>query len=89
MPGELQGFRVDKIDICGRNCKDDAIGLRDVFGNEVARLLLDVCGLVADGYLQLSAPPMVVGVSTYLCQSRQVDQRQAQDVWRVYLEIYG
>jgi hypothetical protein len=25
----------------------------------------------------------------YLCQSRQVNQRQAQDMWRVDLEVYG
>jgi hypothetical protein len=82
MSRKLQGFRVDKIDVCGRDCKNNAVGLCNVFGNEVARLLLDVCGLVADGYLQLSVLSMVADAfPTYLCQSRQVDQRQAQDVW--------
>jgi hypothetical protein len=26
---------------------------------------------------------------TYLCQTRQVDQRQAEDMGRVYFEVYG
>jgi len=51
MSGELQGFRVDDVDVGRGDGKDDAVGLRDVLGDEVSSLLLDVRGLVADGDL--------------------------------------
>jgi hypothetical protein len=57
MPGELERFRIDEIDVCGGNCKNDTVGLRNVFSDEVSRLLLDICWLVANGYLQLLASP--------------------------------
>lgn len=61
MPGELERFRVDKIDIRGRDGEDDTVRLRNVLGDEVASLLLDICGLVPNGYLQplASFRPMV------------------------------
>jgi hypothetical protein len=55
MPGKLQSFRVDKVDVCGGDGEDDTVRLRDVFGDEVAGLLFDVGRLVTDGYLQLLA----------------------------------
>ncbi len=51
MAGELEGFRVDDVDICGGHGEDDAVGLGNVLGYQVPRLLLDVCGLVPDGHL--------------------------------------
>ena len=53
MSSELESFRVNKIDVCGRNGKDYAIGFGDVFRNEVARLFFDVGRLVPDGYLRV------------------------------------
>jgi hypothetical protein len=58
MAGQLQRFRIDKIDVGRRDGENDTVRLRDVFGDEVACLLFDVCRLVADGYLQLLAPPL-------------------------------
>lgn len=55
MPGQFQGFRVYQIDIGGGNSKNDTVGFRNVLGDEVSRLLLDICRLIADGYLQLLA----------------------------------
>lgn len=52
MTGQLQGFRVDNVDICGRDSQDDTVGLGNVFRNQVTGLLLDVAGLVANGNLQ-------------------------------------
>jgi hypothetical protein len=42
MAGQLQRFRVDKINVGGRNGKDDTVWLGDVLGDESAGLLLDV-----------------------------------------------
>ena len=62
MPRKLERFRIHKIDVGRRDGKNDTVGLRDVFGDEVARLLLDVCRLVANGYLQLLARAISCGV---------------------------
>lgn len=51
MAGELQRLRVHEVDVGGRDSEDDAVRLRNVLGDEVARLLLDVCRLVANGDL--------------------------------------
>jgi hypothetical protein len=51
MAGQLQRFRVDKVNVGGRNGKDDTVWLGDVLGDESAGLLLDVGRLVANGYL--------------------------------------
>lgn len=56
MAGQLQCFRVDKIDVRGGDSKDDTVRLGDIFGNEISGLLLDICRLVANGYLQLLTP---------------------------------
>lgn len=91
MSGKLQSLRIDEIDVCGRDRENDTVGLRDIFGNEVACLLLNIRRLVANGNLRLLlAPAVAMGVSTtHLCQSRQINQGQAQDVWRVDLEVDG
>ena len=74
MPCELEGFRVDNVDICWGDGQNDTVWLGDVLGDQVAGLLLDVGGLITNGHL---------------CQTWQVDQRQVEDVWRVDLEVYG
>lgn len=51
MAGQLERFRVDQVNVGGRNGKDDTVRLGDVFGDEVACLLLDISRLVANGYL--------------------------------------
>jgi hypothetical protein len=42
MSGEFEGFRVDKVDVGGRDGEDDAVRFGDVLGDEVSGLLLDV-----------------------------------------------
>ena len=56
MAGQLQSFRVDEIDVGGGDSEDDTVGLRNVLGDEVSRLLLDIGGLVANGHLRELAP---------------------------------
>jgi hypothetical protein len=56
MARELESLGVYEIDVGGRDSQNDTVRLRDVFGDEVARLLLDIGRLVANGYLQLLAP---------------------------------
>jgi len=51
MSGKLKGFRVDNVDIGGRNGQNQTVWLGDVFGNEGSRLLLDVGGLISNGNL--------------------------------------
>lgn len=53
MPGELEGLRVDDVDIRWRNSQDDAVRLGDVLRNEVTCLLLDIRRLISNGNLQL------------------------------------
>jgi hypothetical protein len=90
MASELQRLRVDEIDVGGRDGEDDTVRLRDVLGDEVARLLLDVGRLVANGYLQPLAPSLAASAGTsYLGQTGQVDKRQAEHVRRVDLEVNG
>jgi hypothetical protein len=91
MPGELESFRVDEVDVCRRHGENDAVWLCDVFRNEVSGLFFDVRRLVADGNLRhgvkffsiiaLDADP------AYLCQAGQINQRQAQHMRRIYLEV--
>lgn len=52
-------------------------------------MLLNVCGLVADGYLQLLASSLAESWSAYLGQTRQIDERQTQHVRRVDFEVDG
>jgi hypothetical protein len=88
MAGQLQSLGVDEIDVRGGDGKNDTVGLGDVLGDEVAGLLLDVCRLVANGYLQLLAlTSPTLPVATYLGQTGQVDKRQAEDVWGVHLQV--
>ena len=54
MPSQFQGLRIDQVNISRRDSENNAVGLRDVFGDEVSRLLLDIGRLVANGYLRLS-----------------------------------
>lgn len=42
MPREFKSFRIDKIDIGGRDGEDYRIRFCDVFGDKIAGLLLDV-----------------------------------------------
>lgn len=92
MAGELQGFRVDQIDVCGGDGKNNTVGLCNVLGNEVSCLLLNVGRLVANGDLGPLAPcrpcKKKVGM-TNLGQTRQIDQRQTQDVGRVDFQVNG
>lgn len=55
MPSQLQSFGIYKIHVGRRDGEDDTVGLRNVFGDEVAGLLLDIGGLIANGYLLLLA----------------------------------
>ena len=48
MAGQLESFRVHQIDVCGRNCEDETVGLCDVLGDQVACLLLNITRLVAN-----------------------------------------
>jgi hypothetical protein len=89
MAGQLQRLRVHEIDVGRGDGEDDTVGLRDVLGDEVARLLLDVGGLVANGNLQPLAPSCAKLLGTHLGQAGQVDQRQAEHVRRVDLEVDG
>lgn len=54
MASQLEGFRVDQVDVCGRDGEDDTVGLCDVLGDQVAGLLLDVAGLVTNWNLNKS-----------------------------------
>jgi hypothetical protein len=89
MAGQLQSFRVDKINVRGRDSEDYTVRLGNVFGNEVSRLLLDVGRLIADGYLQLLAPlpPRRITSETNLGQTRQIDKRQTENMRRVDLQV--
>ena len=51
MAGKLESFRVDNVDVGGGDGEDNAVGLGNVLGDEVTRLLLDVARLVANGNL--------------------------------------
>lgn len=51
MPGELERLGVHNINICWGNGKNDAVWLRNVLRDKVPCLLLDIRGLIADGYL--------------------------------------
>ena len=73
MAGELERFGVDDIHVRRRNSKNDAVGLCNVLGDQVTRLLLNIRRLVTDWHLG---------------KTWQVDQRQAQHVRRVDLEVY-
>lgn len=90
MPGQLQSLRVDQILIRGRHCKDNAVRLGDVFGNQVTCLFLDIRRLVANGDLCLmleravDQPP---SKSTCLCKTWQIDQGKTEDMGRVDFEV--
>jgi hypothetical protein len=56
MASQLQSLGVYEIDVCGGDGENDTVRLRNVFGDEVPRLLLDICRLVANGYLQSLTP---------------------------------
>lgn len=51
MSCELEGFRVDDVDVRRGDGEDDAVRFRDVLRDEISGLLLDVGRLVADGDL--------------------------------------
>jgi hypothetical protein len=51
MAGQLEGLRVDQIDVCRRNSENDTVGLCDVLSDQIAGLLLNVARLVTDGNL--------------------------------------
>jgi hypothetical protein len=42
MAGQLESLGVYEIDVCGGDGENDTVGLRNVFGDEVPRLLLDI-----------------------------------------------
>lgn len=48
MSCQLQRFRVYQILVGWRDGEDDAVGLGNILGDEVAGLLLNVCRLVAN-----------------------------------------
>lgn len=48
MAGEFQGFRVDNVDVCGRDGENNAVGLGNVLGNESSGLLFNVGRLIAN-----------------------------------------
>lgn len=81
MSGELQGLRVHDVDVGGRDSQDDTVGLRNVLGDEVARLFLNVCGLVSNGnlggymldQLMTTCPPELQ--AAYLCETGQINER--------------
>lgn len=51
MPCQLEGFRIDDINIGRGDSEDDAVGLGNILRDEIAGLLLDVCGLISNGNL--------------------------------------
>ena len=51
MSRQLQGFRINNINIRRRYGKDNAVWLRDILRDEVSCLLLDITGLVSNRYL--------------------------------------
>jgi len=89
MSGEFESLRVDEINVGGRNGEDDAVRFCDVFRDEVSGLLFNVGRLVANRNLRLPVSRVcgVLGKTSNLCQTRQVDQSQAQDMGRVNFEI--
>lgn len=84
MASELESLRVDNIDIGGRNSKDNTVWFCDILRNEVASLLLDIGGLIADGDLASRDDELVGGTEKYnlACGSsapwsNQVNQRES------------
>jgi len=51
MACELQGLRVDDVDVRGGYGENDTVRFCNVLGYQITSLLLDIRGLVADGYL--------------------------------------
>ena len=52
MSREFESLGVHDVNIGWRDSKNDAVWFRNVFGDEVPSLLLDVRGFVADGDLK-------------------------------------
>jgi len=91
MAGQLEGLGVDKIDVCRRDGENDAVGLCDVLCDQVAGLLLDIAGLIANRDLGLSSVEAYrqQRTKTDLCETRQIDQGQTKNMRRVDLEVDG
>lgn len=51
MSGKLEGFRIDEVDICRRNGEDYAVGLSNIFRDEIPRLFLDIRWLISNRHL--------------------------------------
>lgn len=96
MAGEFEGLRVDNIDICRGNGENNTVRLCDILRNQVACLFLDICGLIADGYLATRDDELAWFKSVtahvkvaHLGQTWQIDESQVEDIWRVDFEIDG
>lgn len=72
MSRKFERFRVYNVDICGRDCENDAIRFRNIFGDEIPRLLLDVRRLVANRNLKRrqSLPTPSPGTLTFVNPGR-------------------
>lgn len=91
MSRQLQGLGVNNINVRRRDSKDNAVWLRDILGDKVSCLLLDIAGLVANRYLctcQLLISQRASHCS-YLGETREINKSQAQHMWRVYLQVDG
>lgn len=51
MSGKLQRLRVDNVNVRWRHGQHDAVGLRNVLGDEVPGLFLDIGRLISNGNL--------------------------------------
>ena len=52
MTCKFECFGVDNVHIGRRNGEDDTVGLGDVLGDEVSRLLLNIGWLITNWYLE-------------------------------------
>lgn len=52
MAGKFQGLGIDKVNVGGGDSQNDTVRLGDIFGYQGSGLLLDIGGLVTNGYLE-------------------------------------
>ena len=71
---ELQTVRVGQIGVGGGDSQDDGVGLADLLQDHFLNLALNIPWLISN---------------RDSCQTGQIDERQGQDVWRVYPQVDG
>ncbi len=84
---QLEGIRIRKIGIGGRNSQDNRIGLCDVMLNHLPDLLFNVGRLISYGnllILLLSLPSFIISIST---NRIQLDRIRTIDIY-IYIYMY-